>query len=369
MIPGRWRPAFRIALRDLRKSPGRVALVMAMIGLPVLLVSTLATVIRSYDISDKESIPRVMGAAPALVTPEGRSPIDQNPQGEVWYAAKEPRPETRPWTTNEIEKVTGRRVITIAGTQSFARTPVGALTVDVFLGEFEKPELEGYITLNSGRFPAADDEVLASKAMADRGFTVGTKVIVGDEDSAALKIVGIGRTAADEAGPNEQIIARPKAAIEGDRTVTYLLTGAPISWSQIREFNQKGLAVASRAVIEDPPENWQSTLTDPSAFTQGESGLSAADSGILGLIIFTILFEVVLLAGPAFAVGERRQRRHLALMAASGASPADVRRVILTQGIVYGVLAAVIGAGLAIPVTVITIWAVPQFTPRITFGP
>ena len=57
------------------------------------------------------------------------------------------------------------------------------------------------------------------------------------------------------------------------------------------------------------------------------------------------LLEVVLLAGPAFAVGARRQQRTLALMAAAGGTPAQARRVILAGGVVLGTVASVVGVG------------------------
>ena len=44
------------------------------------------------------------------------------------------------------------------------------------------------------------------------------------------------------------------------------------------------------------------------------------------------LLEVVLLAGPAFAVGARRQSRTLALIAATGGTPRQARRVVLASG-------------------------------------
>ena len=43
------------------------------------------------------------------------------------------------------------------------------------------------------------------------------------------------------------------------------------------------------------------------------------------------LLEVVLLAGPAFAVSARRMQRSLALMAATGATPPQARRVVLAE--------------------------------------
>jgi len=51
----------------------------------------------------------------------------------------------------------------------------------------------------------------------------------------------------------------------------------------------------------------------------------------------------VLLAGPAFAVGARRRRRQLALIAANGGTPAHIRRIVLGDGVVLGLAGAVAG--------------------------
>ena len=71
---------------------------------------------------------------------------------------------------------------------------------------------------------------------------------------------------------------------------------------------------------------------------------------VVVLVVVMALLEVVLLAGPAFAVGARRQSRTLALMAASGGTPKQARRVILAGGVVLGGVAAALGVGLGIVV-------------------
>ena len=60
------------------------------------------------------------------------------------------------------------------------------------------------------------------------------------------------------------------------------------------------------------------------------------------------LIEVVLLAGPAFAVGARRQSRSLALMAATGGTPRQARRVVLGSAVVLGGVASLIGVAAGI---------------------
>ena len=68
------------------------------------------------------------------------------------------------------------------------------------------------------------------------------------------------------------------------------------------------------------------------------------------LVVVMALLEVVLLAGPAFAVGARRQSRTLALMAASGGTPKQARRVILAGGWCWAATAAAFGVVLGVVV-------------------
>ena len=62
------------------------------------------------------------------------------------------------------------------------------------------------------------------------------------------------------------------------------------------------------------------------------------------------LMEIVLLAGPAFAVGARRQSRALALLAANGGTPRQARRVVLGSAVVVGGVGAALGSVLGIVV-------------------
>ena len=89
---------------------------------------------------------------------------------------------------------------------------------------------------------------------------------------------------------------------------------------------------------------------------------------VVALIIVMALIEVVLLAGPAFAVGARRQARTLALIAASGGTPRQARRVILGSGVVLGLVAAAAGLVLGI----VAGWALLPLVQRFNaewFGP
>ena len=61
-----------------------------------------------------------------------------------------------------------------------------------------------------------------------------------------------------------------------------------------------------------------------------------------------VVLEIVLLAGPAFAVGARRMRRTMGLIGAVGGSRHDLRNVVLAGGVILGFAAGVAGAVLGI---------------------
>jgi putative ABC transport system permease protein len=83
---------------------------------------------------------------------------------------------------------------------------------------------------------------------------------------------------------------------------------------------------------------------------------------VLVLIGGLAVLEIVLLAGPAFAVGARRRRHDLALVAAAGGTPAHVRRIVLADGLVLGAVAALIGLVLGITTAAATLPLFERFT-------
>ena len=113
-------------------------------------------------------------------------------------------------------------------------------------------------------------------------------------------------------------------------------------WSDVRAINELGGLVHSRAVLLDPPPVL--AMAEQMGYDTGAGDYIA----IVALIITMALLEVVLLAGPAFAVSARRQARTLALMAACGGTPRQARRVVLASGVVLGAVAALLGAVLGV---------------------
>ena len=77
-----WRVAIRIARRDARRYKWRSALIVAMVGLPVLLLTSGITLMATNDISMAESVPRVMGSAQARIYIGGPGRQVQSPDGQ-----------------------------------------------------------------------------------------------------------------------------------------------------------------------------------------------------------------------------------------------------------------------------------------------
>jgi putative ABC transport system permease protein len=112
-----------------------------------------------------------------------------------------------------------------------------------------------------------------------------------------------------------------------------------VDWPTVRQLNTHGLYVLSRDVVEHPPP-----ASEVSAKALADSGPDSRAVAVLALVVAMALLEVVLLAGPAFAVGARRQQRSLALIMATGGDRRDVKRAVLSNGVVLGAVAAVAGA-------------------------
>jgi putative ABC transport system permease protein len=70
---------------------------------------------------------------------------------------------------------------------------------------------------------------------------------------------------------------------------------------------------------------------------------TAETLGLTVVVVGLATLEIVLLAGTAFAVGARRKRRELGLVAATGGDRGDVRRIVLAGGVVLGAFAGLLG--------------------------
>ncbi|GIH92464.1 FtsX-like permease family protein [Planobispora siamensis] len=339
--------ALRISRRDIRRARGRSALIMVMIGLPVMLFSGAATWLATEDIAPHESLAWDMGAADARL--DGSTfgePVRQSADGNVRFdedGAQPNRNKRRDLSRQEIVSLfgPGSRAVPSRTSWTGYQGPRGYREIDVREIDLSDPITAGMYRLLSGRLPRAAGEIAVNPGL---GLRPGTEITLSRTSSAAT-VVGV--VESQRYPHHRQIVAPPGTVLaDGKRVTTEWLvdTPAPVSWQKVRELNRKGLVVASRAVITDPPPSGD--MEDPAPGDPWRlNGVVMAVTGV-GLVVL----EVALLAGPAFAVGIRRRRRELALIAAQGGSARHLRWIVLADGLTLGPAASVPGAALGVAV-------------------
>lgn len=335
-----WRLALRLARREALRARGRSVLVLVMISLPVLAVVATAVLATTIDVNLKEGVDRKIGTrAAALITAEPR--VDHVVQGidpttgGGWSEAPH-RPAATP---AQIERVIGHRPRLRVELDGYVpvRSRAGIIG-GVQLAEMDPtdPLAAGLFRLAQGRWPRSRDEIVVNAYLAGRGPGLGRTLSIPSRrrggSEQRLTVVGIAESTRVKNAP--AALALPGTVrLPGESGATsWLVGGGPIPWSEVRALNKIGVTALSRAVVEDPP---------PAAVAADSSSDGTAE--VYALVAVMALIEVVLLAGPAFAVGARRQSRTLALLAASGSTPRQSRRVILASGIVLGLAAAAVG--------------------------
>ncbi|UOY00677.1 ABC transporter permease [Blastococcus sp. PRF04-17] len=359
----RWRLALRLARRDARRAKGRTALVGLMVGLPVLAIVGGDVLFRSQDVTGDEFVASRLGPADALIQGHARERVWADPlYGELLQPPEEPG---APWTAEEVADrlPAGSSVVERQVGKILFRTDIGYATVEGYAEDLTGTSRADAYEVAEGRVPERDGEVAISRDMADRGIEVGDTLALTREDVPGT-VVGV--LEAPGLDGLHFVVVPPGEAdlLVSPRTEFFAEVPGGLDWPAVQDLNGQGLVVLSGLVAQDPPP--ASEYQPPS--WPAEAGRSNAEVAVAALIAAALLLEVVLLAGPAFAVGLRKQRRDLALLAANGGTAADLRRAVLASGLLLGGGAAVTGALVGIGVAR---GAIPVLENRTgaTFGP
>src|SRR5665213_3207076 len=364
-----WRVGLRIARRDGLRHKARSALVVVMIGLPILGVVTADVLLRSSQLTASEQLPRKLGDADALVSGAyGGTAIEQVPDGSTWGSptvdsGAGPAPaEPVPLTLAQVRAVlpAGSQIATWrtdGGQVHFGDAPARSVTIDEL--DYTSPPADGIVIQESGRAPRNAHEIALSEATARRlgvltGDTVTMQLSLGVP--ATYLVTGIVRqrfhrnTDIAIVPPGTLLTDTPPGVVE----FTQFLVKSPrsITWDDVMRANAVGAVIVARSVVDHPPPRsavpyYRLAATDSLRFGGG-STRSATDVATIGVIAVMCVLEIVFLAGPAFAIGARTQRRQLGLVVASGGEPRDARHVVLGGGIVLGATGGVIGVVLGI---------------------
>lgn len=335
---GSWRTALRIARREARRSRRRTLLVLVMIALPVLGLSFAAV---SYDMSEltrSERLDRRLGAADAELRWNNLVPVRQDAWGEQsWPVDDDPAPRTRPVAADELRALlpAGSRVTRVRWWVSF-ETRIGRKTVsiDARAVDLTDPLARPLGTIRAGRPPVRPDEIAVNPAALRRLDTrVGASVRAAD--GATYRVVGV----VEFPDSLREMVTMADLSPDGLPTEESWLVDLPgtVDRELADRLNAQGIQVAARHPLPGRDE-----------FTDGVPLPGAEETGVSVLVGGLGLLEVVLLVGPAFAVGVRRRRRDLALVAVAGGDAAHLRRIVLADGVVLGAGGAALGLLLGI---------------------
>ena len=347
----RWRVALRLARRESRRSLGSSVLIVALIALPITALtgalaaftSTIPTAEQYLSAQLGQTQTRIQVAAPAG-THLRQSPT--NPDAYLPEEDEASRDTPLPTDETPVDPATllpaGTRAMKISTATVTATTPGGIATFPALVGPAGDAVFAGRYDVTAGSAATDSSEALATASALDRlGLGIGDTLRLRDPDRA-FTITGI-VDVADQPGSTETLVL--PAAEPGELTgARWFLPDLALSWPEIQKLNADGVTALSRSVALDPPR--VGGVLDQPLVTTASRIAPFLIPGAIGIAF--VAYQVILLAGAAFAVGARRQQRSLATVASVGATARDLRRIVVAQGIVLGTAGAIVGVALGL---------------------
>ncbi len=305
------RAVARIAWRGIGRSRGRSALIVLLMLLPVAAMAAAITLITTVSPTSEESATHSMGVAGYAV----QMPDDMTT--DTLRAALPAEAVVEPWTYDLGTLVLPGR------------------TVDVDARSMDLNGLaHGMREITAGRQPLNQQEVAISASVAAlAGVGIGDAIEL--VDGGRLVVVGLVEDTFDIRGPLvllDASVARESA--QGERF------GASPGW------------------LVSVPDGVEMPYTQDTcnfqgcpfvAFERYRFSESPGDASVAVIVLGGLaLVEAVLVAAAAFAVGVRRRQRELGLLAAAGAERRHLAGTVLSEGVLLGGIAAVVGVGLGV---------------------
>ena len=333
------RLATRLARRETVRRPGRTLLVALLVAVPVAGMVVASVWVRTDHQTAEQVWESQWGNADLYATPSLYGTLIGG-GGTGTEAGGPTLDELLPAGTRTVEFRTeyGRVLRTTGGLRSSAEV------TDLPLAD---PMVAPIMQVTSGRAPAAPGEVFLTRAVAEElGVGVGGAVRLERPEPAEWTVVGVGE----------------RRAWWGSETVV-LGAGTPFPWRG----ETPGGGNLPTVVADLPDDLTVEQLVALSHFPGGvafapgvaspgvmaarhvlgddrDGNTAVAWSWVIGAMVLTVVGIVI---AAAFAAGARRQLATLGQLAANGAPPAVLRRVMFLQGTWTGLLGTTLGVGLA----------------------
>jgi putative ABC transport system permease protein len=348
-----WRIALRIARRSVLRTLGTSAVVVAMVTLPVAGFSAAALVGESTFPTAAERISAELGQNEAKLyanwAPDASLRQDPFDPFSVTFDSD---PETGDPVNADPDAVPvnprdlfppSTDILELSEAAVTAETAGGKGQLSAIIGPVWDAAFAGRMTITEGSAPANATEILVSAAALERlGGRVGSEVSVLKPDAMTVTISGV---IDDVMYPDDfeslyfPQSAWPDLAESQSYGRTWYLPSTVVDASELDRINAQGVTGLSRALLEDA--------------TAVELATSGAFWLRYGVPLFLAggfaIFEIVLLAGAAFAVGARKQQRSLATVASVGAGRRVLYRIVTAQGLVLGLVGGLVGVAIGIP--------------------
>ena len=309
----------RLARREVRLRPWRTLLVALLVALPVAGTTVAAVLTRTVSVSDDASWRLTNGDADATIRGAGADSAVDIPPGS---------------TTVTEKSADFQLVRTTAGDRS--RAYISDLAV-------AQPIVQGIISLDDGRLPSVDGEVLLSQSAArDLDVHIGDTIELDRPTTRTVVVTGTGHLAANYG--QRLVLVAPRADLLGARsqfirTKTFL--GLPDTMAQTerdawaRSAGDSGFALSPAAF----PDLYVAEPQNADASVRWIWVIGGAVLTVAGIVI-----------SSAFASGARRQLTTLGQLAANGAGPRMLRRTLFLQGTWTGLIGSLSGLGLGFAV-------------------
>ncbi len=196
--------------------------------------------------------------------------------------------------------------------------------------------------IRDGRPPLEDGEVAVDDGTADQaGYEIGQTIVVVADDRRSYTLVGIaefGGTADGLAGATAVLFTLPEmqrlAGLEGRFDSINVAADDGVGSAELRDRIAAVLPAGVGATTgQDEQQAQSSEITDQ---------IRPVTYGLLGFA-FVSLFVSAFIIFNTFSITVAQRARQMALLRAVGASGGQVRRMVLIEALVLGVIASVAG--------------------------
>lgn len=350
----------RLALRDIKANKSTSALVLTLIALPMMVMVLAVTLIDSAVPTGPENAVRQLGGFDLqLIGIEYQEGAAQNPNDPFQYGGASD-PEAKEKTTDVADVPAMLKVLDAGASGTVVHSGQvmlpgngGDIHAEVNVGEISDPRFAGRYTLAAGNWGGPDSVVVNEDLAKVASVGVGDRLSLGETDypisgimenssGMGMRLSGLGMSLGLGGLETPALFLVPGHPAATDLDMGYssvFVDGMTLDLERQKALNASGIGSYVRDFIISPPSNelWGGYSGEDK---QAEALFRFVAIFIIGFFVF---LEVGLLAGAAFAVGAKRQRRTFALLSANGADAGTVRSIGAYSGLFLGGIGALLG--------------------------